>query len=122
MSIGRNTAAVGFPQPSAGGQDPTHFGIRRGGVFLLGRPLTDDVAAFLTGANVRFPAEMLVLTLPAGQWTAAGALDILEYYLDNNATEVSLHDDDPGDNGANELTGNNYARVTVPAGGWTVTQ
>jgi hypothetical protein len=34
---------------------------------------------------------------------------------------VSLHTADPADTGANEVTGGNYARISVAAAGWTKT-
>lgn len=34
---------------------------------------------------------------------------------------VSLHTADPGDTGANEVTGGNYARIAVANAGWTKT-
>lgn len=34
---------------------------------------------------------------------------------------VSLHTGDPGDTGANEVTGGNYARIQVANAGWTKT-
>ena len=54
-------------------------------------------------------------------WLAAGVKRIFEQALATGepALYVSLHTGDPGTTGANEKSGDGYARVLVPDGGWT---
>ena len=121
MATARNTGVIQFPEPTGTWTQPTHYGIwtgATGGDFIGGDQLTSTVPQPTTGSDVEFAASALGLTLTEDEETAAGGRRSLNGYL-VGTVYVSLHSAAPGTNGANEISGNAYARVGVALAGWT---
>ena len=121
MATYDNAAIIQFPMPSAAWTEPTHFGLwdaMTAGNFRGGDALSASVSAPAIGADVQFAAGALDIEIPDGDFTTAAAGDAIEGFV-GTALYVSLHSADPGDTGASELTGGDYARVEVLAAGWT---
>ena len=84
-------------------------------------PLT--AAALTLGQRYEWAANVIVLTLPAGDWLADGALFVLERLLsttDGIDVYLSQHTANPGTNGANEATYSGYARTLLDNANWTL--
>ena len=125
MATSENTAVVTFGTPTATWTQPTHYSIwadEATDILLLTGTLSGNPDQPTIGRETRYNAGAFDLTFPRGDFEAAGMLHIVDYYLDNKAIMFRLHSASPGSNGANELTGNGYARATIAAGGWTTAQ
>ena len=122
MAFARNTNVVQFPTPQSGGWSaPTHFGLwteATAGTFLGSSPVDGSPEAPAIGADVEFGATQLVIEIPNGELTNDGATRAVQGFVNAGTIYVSLHSSAPGTTGANELSGNEYARVAVAA--WTV--
>ena len=117
MATATNTNIVQFPEPTADWSSaPTRWRLQRGNTTIINRPLANSVDAPLDGANIQFAAGEIDIELPAGEWEAAGALNMLDYYLDNIDLTVHLYD------GNTEITGGAYAAQTISSGDWTTAQ
>ena len=117
MATAENTAIVQFPEPTGTQQDPVAFGVFEGTTRLTLRPLTDDVDAPISGADVSFPAGGIVFTLLMGQGSEDFAMALFETYFDAVSLTVRLYSNL---NGTSELSGNGYAAQTIAAGGMTI--
>ncbi len=121
MASYSNTSAVTFPVPSDDWADPTFVGIwtaATGGTFLGRVGLSNDVDAPTDGATVSFAATMLVVEISNDDFTVAGAQQALNGYI-SGTRYISLHSADPGTDGSNELSGNDYARVAIASTAWS---
>ena len=122
MATATNTAIIQYAQPIGNWTTPTHYGFwtsATGGTWLGGDALTSSVVQPTTGANVNFAATALTITVPDGEFAAAGSRRAVEQGILGISVYVSLHSADPGTTGASEITGNAYARVAVASSGWT---
>ena len=113
MAVMRNGAVIQFPAPTANWSRVTHFGVwdaSTGGNFLGGDNLTTARTPLL-GSDVEFANQAFSLTVPhGGDVTDEGARDLLRGW-GNQTLYFSLHTADPGQTGANELSGSGYARA-----------
>ena len=117
MATARNTAAFDFPTPTGTQQDPTQVSIMTaatGGTELYRDDLDADVDAPTDGATVRFAAGVLIIEIPNGDATTAGAIRALEGLLDGTVYVRLLQASNT------ELSGNGYARVARALSTWTI--
>lgn len=119
MSVARNSAAITFGPPTANWLAPTHGGVwtaETGGMLIGWSPLTTAVAVPQTGASVTIPIGSVSVTIPhSGEFTEDGADRAITGWL-TGSTYASLHSAAPTDTGANELSGNGYARQQITWG------
>ena len=125
MATATYNEMVQTAQATAAGQAITHVVIRTTltgtGRLLDSVPLT--AAALTLGQRYEWAADEIVLTLPAGDWLADGALFVLERLLsstDGVDVYLSQHTANPGTNGANEATYGGYARTLLDNANWTL--
>lgn len=120
MATAQNTAAITFGTPTAAWATPTHFSVWRGATVLAVKAISANVPQPTIGREVSYPALAFDLIFPAGEFLAAGILDVLDYFLTRVSLTIRLHSADPGADGAGaEIVGNGYADGVVPINGWT---
>ena len=118
MAQAENTAVIQFPTPSGTWQDPTQvalFTASTGGTAIYTDSLDSNVDAPVTGADVEFAAGTLVVEIPNGNASNAGAQRAVNGFIDGTLYVGLLQASNT------ELSGNSYARVAIADSAWTVT-
>ena len=111
-----NNAVITFPTPTSAWTTPTYVGIwsaETSGTFYGSSALTGTVTQPQIGATVSFPVGTLEIQV-SGELVTAGETLLLDEFLGATSAAdtfyVSLHNGSPGNDGANELSGGDYAR------------
>lgn len=118
MATISNTAAITFPTPNGDWSTPASVSIFDSSttgneLFRIG--LTGTVNTPANGDTVEFAASALTITIAASGITQDDGAELLLGAINGVAQYIGLLDSSNV-----ELTGNNYARVTVAANGWTI--
>ena len=125
MAVATNDNVIQFaaPTPAAWGT-LSYLGFHdaaTGTANFIGSSALDTSRATSIGADVEIPAGDFTVTQPNGEYTDYGAERALNGALGNGSIWVSAHTGDPGTTGANEVSGNAYARVEVAVSDLTIT-
>ena len=114
MATATLSQIINFPDSVSGGETATHWGLwteLTGGKFLCGGSLAASVGPLTTNQNFRFASGSIVVTqATSANLSATGATRILQNGLLAGTRYVSIHSEDPGNTGANEI---NMARQSV---------
>ena len=122
MALAKNSIVVQFPVPTGAWGNIQYGAFSRlvgGNRVWLGRSALTTERRPTSGSDAEFAAGAFKFNIPNGELTSAGARLGLQGTM-GSAFEVSLHIGNPGDNGANEVSGNNYAKVTVQTSSMTL--
>ena len=125
MAVATNDNVIQFaaPTPAAWGTI-THLGFHKsatGTTTFAGGSALDTSRATSIGADVEIPAGDLTITIPDGELTTYGVGQAFDGLLGTTGSiYISLHTASPGSNGANEVSGNAYARIAVAVSDITV--
>ena len=125
MATAKNNSDISFGSVTTGGQDATHWGLwtaPTAGVFIVGGTNSTNTPALASGQNFLVEDEDAIITVPAsvsGRLSEAGARKILAGLV-SGTTYMSMHSSDPGNTGANEISGDGISRVSVDSTAWTI--
>ena len=132
MATISNRLAIPFSDPTSNWRAVTYYGAwdaqyvseTNKGNFLFGDQLSVAVGAPTVGAEVSFGVGALNLTFDRGELTERVVREALNSYIGTRTIYISLHYDNPGDTGANELgrddmnvvVDGGYTRSSLPGG------
>ena len=123
MATAQNNTVIQFPTPGATWTQPTHVAIYDAGGTGGNQLLLQAISPALTyapgsGDDVQIAANNLQVVLTSsGALTEEGAKDMLGGLLTAAARHCALM---AGTNGDTELSGDTYARVSIPTADWTI--
>ena len=101
--------------------DPTHIGLwttSGGGTLIFWGEFGTDTPAITIGTRIFTVADAITLTLPTGDLTIAGAERGFNNGLLSSTVYAALHSADPSS--SNELSGSDYARLTLGPSRWDI--
>ena len=125
-----NDSKITFTTPTGDWGTVSYFGIfnhssNTGSTAFLLKGQINPSRDVQSGDSVFFDAGQLTLTIadPAGSSNLFSNLSkgkmLDSIVASGSAVYLSLHSGDPGDTGANELSGNGYLRQSVASGAWS---
>lgn len=123
MATASNTNALTFTAATSGlvNTDATHVGLwthSTGGTFLGGDSISNNPAPLALGEAYRLASGVLQITVPDGEFTSAMSTRMVQGAI-SGTLYVSVHNGDPGSNGANAISG--ITRVSIVVADWTIT-